>query len=451
MFQVVAIILLSSAVGWGDLPERPPVLDFKKKVDYIAWWNAQRSAGESEKDNAFELYKQLTPGPEGKGGLPRPSQAASDAILKIRPYTLWTRAEYPALAEYLDRCQPQLKIMQEAAKRRRAWDIDERTDASPLDWGRTYLSQMRQARNLLVLQCWMKDGKANSKFLDLTQLLLRHADHHHQVGSLLDGMMGYLARVKAYESTLAAFGQGLIPITKAQQAYQLISKVDPGAYDLVTALDGEWCGQLRLLQYLVVDGKVDKARVAEFREASWHLKIEDLDFDPVAARDTIDQHFKGLRELVNVRPLAERTNLANTFIEEDAHGYQRNGFTKYFKLLTMGTHFKWSLSGECRKRGSMLSLALLAHKAKHEAWPSSLQAIDKKLGLDDVEKFLIDPHSDEPFRYRLRSDEPLLYSMAADGKDDGGRHDRRWGEDDAGGDYVFWPVQPKPSLNESIE
>ena len=37
--------------------------------------------------------------------------------------------------------------------------------------------------------------------------------------------------------------------------------------------------------------------------------------------------------------------------------------------------------------------------------------------------------------------QPLLYAVASGGKDDGGRHDKKWGEGDTGGDFVFRPHQ----------
>jgi hypothetical protein len=55
----------------------------------------------------------------------------------------------------------------------------------------------------------------------------------------------------------------------------------------------------------------------------------------------------------------------------------------------------------------------------------------------------MDPFSSGPLVYKLTDNNFILYSLAADFNDDGGKHDPKWaGEGD--GDYVFWPVQKDP-------
>ena len=54
-----------------------------------------------------------------------------------------------------------------------------------------------------------------------------------------------------------------------------------------------------------------------------------------------------------------------------------------------------------------------------------------------------DPYGPGALTYERRGDDFVLYSLAADFDDDGGQDvgDHRWGEDEGGGDHVFWPVQ----------
>ncbi|MCP4710875.1 MAG: hypothetical protein GY869_19815 [Planctomycetes bacterium] len=54
-----------------------------------------------------------------------------------------------------------------------------------------------------------------------------------------------------------------------------------------------------------------------------------------------------------------------------------------------------------------------------------------------------DPYSPGEFRYERRGDDFILYSWGGDFDDDGGVYDRDWdwGEGEAGGDYVFWPIR----------
>ena len=51
----------------------------------------------------------------------------------------------------------------------------------------------------------------------------------------------------------------------------------------------------------------------------------------------------------------------------------------------------------------------------------------------------MDPFSGTPFAYRRRGDGIILYSLAYNLEDDGGRHDPDW----TSGDFVFWPVHQR--------
>jgi len=84
------------------------------------------------------------------------------------------------------------------------------------------------------------------------------------------------------------------------------------------------------------------------------------------------------------------------------------------------------------------TLALLRHKHDKGVFPADLQAL---VSAGYVAEVPMDPYSDKPLIYRRQRSSFALYSIGADFKDDGGRHDRRWGQGEQGGDYVFWPVQ----------
>lgn len=86
------------------------------------------------------------------------------------------------------------------------------------------------------------------------------------------------------------------------------------------------------------------------------------------------------------------------------------------------------------------TLALLRHKTERRALPADLQEL---VAAGYVAEVPLDPYSDKPLVYKRTTDDFLLYSVGADFKDDGGPHDRRWGQNEEGGDYVFWPVRMK--------
>jgi hypothetical protein len=96
---------------------------------------------------------------------------------------------------------------------------------------------------------------------------------------------------------------------------------------------------------------------------------------------------------------------------------------------------------EAMRRGVRVLYEIHAYRDRTGNWPATLDA----LGPDVVDPFGIDPHGDKPYGYKVTAGEPLLYSLATNAKDDGGKHDDNWGDATnriTETDYVLWPVQP---------
>jgi hypothetical protein len=87
------------------------------------------------------------------------------------------------------------------------------------------------------------------------------------------------------------------------------------------------------------------------------------------------------------------------------------------------------------RRATHLICHLLTHRARAGAYPESLDQLEAP----DLAQLRVDPFSSKDFVYRKTADGFTLYTLAEDLKDDGGRHDKHWG-DKRGGDFVFWPV-----------
>lgn len=94
------------------------------------------------------------------------------------------------------------------------------------------------------------------------------------------------------------------------------------------------------------------------------------------------------------------------------------------------------------QRGHATVLAVFKLKDDTGHWPATLDAVPGD--------FKIDPFSGQPFVYKLTDDGFTLYSLGIDRDDDGGRHDKRFGEPRdpekaaPDGDFVFWPVPDAP-------
>ena len=84
------------------------------------------------------------------------------------------------------------------------------------------------------------------------------------------------------------------------------------------------------------------------------------------------------------------------------------------------------------QRGTRTVVELYAYRDRTGALPDALDALPGD--------FKIDPFSGAPFVYRRTDDGFTLYSVGFDRKDNGGRHDRRFGEERTDSDFVFWPI-----------
>ena len=87
----------------------------------------------------------------------------------------------------------------------------------------------------------------------------------------------------------------------------------------------------------------------------------------------------------------------------------------------------------------LVTLALMRYKFEKGKFPGNLQELVSDSYLSQLP---IDPYSNECFVYKQTGTNFILYSLGEDFDDDGGTHSF-WGSYERGGDYVFWPVQPR--------
>jgi hypothetical protein len=83
-----------------------------------------------------------------------------------------------------------------------------------------------------------------------------------------------------------------------------------------------------------------------------------------------------------------------------------------------------------RRRGTVLTAKIMAHKQRYGAYPESLDVFGEA-------EYTVDPFTERRMVYRREGDDFVLYSLGADGVDHGGipyLHKR-----DGASDRVFWP------------
>jgi len=96
------------------------------------------------------------------------------------------------------------------------------------------------------------------------------------------------------------------------------------------------------------------------------------------------------------------------------------GLSRYHFVLTRG---------EATRRAALAVTHIHAYRQQHGTYPSSLAELGTL-------PWVQDPFTEDFFRYRREGDSFLLYSLGANGTDEGGVHDRRGDKED----IVFWPL-----------
>lgn len=115
-------------------------------------------------------------------------------------------------------------------------------------------------------------------------------------------------------------------------------------------------------------------------------------------------------------------------LEAEIHAPDTNPFLRHF-IPPLQRYHQYVTRAATLRRATILITHLHAYDAKNGHYPPTLTAAV------DTPSLTIDPFSDAPFKYNTDGETFTLYSIAADGQDDGGTHDRR-GTD---GDLVYWP------------
>jgi hypothetical protein len=127
-------------------------------------------------------------------------------------------------------------------------------------------------------------------------------------------------------------------------------------------------------------------------------------------------------------------------VDADRHWKELMGGNQLLSLMAPPVARVSELSFRMRAQRDALitTLALLRYKTDKGSFPADLQ---KLVSAGYTDQAPMDPYSDQPLVCKRTENNFILYSLGADFKDDGGKHDRSWGQGEQGADYVFWPIQ----------
>lgn len=435
-FVVTIAWLILSPACTGD--DRPPPLTFKKHVDYVGWYNAFVATG-PETDNAAPLYDDIKNAAGAKDGFPKPPEKVKEELLQAMMQT-WKPEEHPELAAYLEQCKPALATFTKVEERPRYWE------SAPKKMKSLYMLLLPDpatsvnATRALLAETMMQQEDRTSRLTAAYRIILRSADHMQQSSMLIGVLVSCAQRHIVDYSIRDGLSDHVFPDKSLSTLYKTLRRYDPGPADQTRWIRLQWAMNLDTLQYACPYGKFNVARWKEIQGGAESISGggADAPFDPEKTIAIIDAHYEDVLRILEGPLSAAKARKLSEFVMNEDSAWRKNGFTSV-TLANPARAYTLQLRAEADHRATMLVLAIHAHHAKHGEWPASLAKIDKKLGLKGLKALRQDPCSDKEFVYKLKDGQPWLYSVLADGKDNGGAHDAKWGEDKPDSDYVFWP------------
>lgn len=484
----------------------PPLPDFKTRVDYIAWLHERLSADPAE--DARPLYEELTTqeddppevqaakarmwGENGRGGIeglftgedptperfawqpadhPKWETAYQAQLAAGLPAKLMAIAQRPKLSALPYTCEAAeiLEYMEQQRKERKL---------APLDFGLKPDDQLlrmcllpslavhRQAARVLLQNAWRAPGGTvdQAAMTAAIEACLMIADHVGE-STLIAQLVNVAMRGYAYDTTLRALHEEVYHQAGASNLYQLLRRLDRASFVSMEPDADELAGMLDVLQFCYTPD-ADPMRVAtqpqmervrrlarflqaqhrlhsEWQPAPLDIEVQIGDCDPRAGVQQAIDLLLEIRRVVESELPPQAEQRIQTLVEAFRADSRNHVVIREGIYPLYGRSFMLAGRAEARRRATQLVLALHRHQHRTGEWPANLRLIR---GLP--RELRTDPFSSRDFIYRIEDGKPILYSVSTNGRDDGGKHDRDWGqcpaqegEDLPATDYVFWPVQ----------
>ena len=476
VIQCLLFVLCVAPFG-ADVPDDfPPLPNFERRVDYVAWYEE-----ESTRDGttpAYAAYARFMPELVGgdvakedwpdfagmlTGATPTPTGFAgaqpTDRIAWPGPAP-WFPDRKPEWEDAYQRTKAVLKQFTSASKKGPL--VTPSGLQTGADNSSGLLKNMRLAHLEYIRQCargrlesaWrMNDGKVSTKrFISAISANLRTANQLRDSMFIVEQSSALEIRYETYTHLRWAFAHGVLAEKDAAKIVKVLRKLDKDPIDASNTLKGQCALWLDALQYVYgpVAGGGLKLNGNRYREVTGQsMGVTNrfalgarIESDPKGAAKAILEGHADIRQHMRPGYDPEHHHAIPTLAD------RMRDFNKVTRglMLMVGSEYGRiyieSARCEAHRRATRLVAELFAHKARKGEWPAKLS----KLGKKTPKKTRRDAFRKKSFVYRLRDDGPLLYSVGQDGEDDNGQHDPHWGAGRRGGDFVFWPLPESEEL-----
>lgn len=436
-----------------------PVSDLVHRVDYLAWYrNFIPAAGP---DNAYvdclALLKASADAGETWNGL-RDMNSDDEYTGPPAP---WDPAERPEWSATGERLAPWLERFRQAAERSGYAHTFELDDIQPTDDGERLLLNLtlphlpahRVLTKSLLADSWKKiDGKVPPRRLtDAWKTILRGAEHLENGTTLIEQLVGHAERGLVYRDARWALHHKVFTgPDELEAALETLDRFGWGLPDPTRFVRGEHAMAMDLTQYLFSPPddagqprpNLHRAKaISEILDAE-HFAEKVASLGPREIRAeirNIDDFYAELSEQVRVG----YPDVRAADFDATAERYQRSGAWSSDLLPSFSRAMQIRSRTEALSRATRLTYHTHLFRARNGRWPVNLDELNLPSGND----LRTDPFTGRDFAYRLSDEGPRIYSLAENGRDDGGVHHQPWqNNDDPDGpdDFVIWPPQHVP-------
>ncbi len=439
MIHALAIALSSLALTADQAPVKwPPLPKEGKHVDYIKWYDNIRRAGMKPEDDAFPIYKEIFPTLKDPDAKPPEQFTFSGPRIDQKPSVLgpWDPKDHPDWEASFQRTQDAIRKFKLASEKPYYFQPNAFTDDADKNGPRLmYLrdpmrAQLRLYSKAVSDVAWRApEGKVDRKlFLESIRARLGAVRQLERIPMLLDQLVGMAIRANIYEDIQFALYYSVFDSPQLDELNSVL-KGDVPLANAAFSFPGECAISFDFFQYSIEHPGIRSDPVLKVFDAMFQqsgLTLEQVSLDLEKYFKLLAQAFAGAG-LPTDAPRKKKLDSAQKFRE--THPVLR-GFAPD---LTRANGLRLRVGSS--RAATRLLLAMHTYKLQHKKWPATLDDLPEEL----VDAYRQDPLSNKPFVYRLVKGEPLLYSVSSNGVDDGGVHDRRYGETNPDTDYVYWP------------
>jgi hypothetical protein len=363
----------------------------------------------------------------------------------------WTTEDYPEVAAWVDANEAAVAAIVDASQRPRFFSplVSSHHD-NLLDVLLPVVQQSRSGVRLLMTQAMHELGNANAqRACELTLACHRLSRLLSEHPTMIGRLVAHAIAANANSGDQAIVLSGLLAKEQAI-AYRTELDALPPWRPLAEAID-------RYERFMSLD-----ATIATY---TGRISEEDLGLPPQALKWVFDpnpilhQFNQAYDEIDSALSVADRTkrNRALADIDQRRSNVERPPIWVFGLAMMIGSRAMISeyvgqvtvsvmlpavapaVHAEERAHVRLLltdvGYALAAYNADHGAFPDSLDALVPDL----LPAVPLDPFTGDPLRYELKGDGFLLYSVGANGRDDGGLMDGRQNTDD-----IAFGVTPEP-------